>query len=107
MVAIDGKPVSPRKRQWYDTYQVPYYNGISKHYPSITARMDFRGNIEGEFVYHCHILDHEDAGMMANIMIMPPEQPKGRVGTSVLSHQASAGSGKMKKASVGGTATHA
>jgi len=24
----------------------------------------------GEFVLHCHILDHEDAGMMANVMIV-------------------------------------
>jgi hypothetical protein len=25
----------------------------------------------GEFVIHCHILDHEDAGMMLNIQIVP------------------------------------
>jgi hypothetical protein len=25
----------------------------------------------GEFVIHCHILDHEDAGMMLNIEIVP------------------------------------
>ena len=25
----------------------------------------------GEFVIHCHILDHEDAGMMMNIEIVP------------------------------------
>jgi FtsP/CotA-like multicopper oxidase with cupredoxin domain len=30
--------------------------------------MDFRDPIiRGEFMFHCHILDHEDAGMMANI----------------------------------------
>jgi FtsP/CotA-like multicopper oxidase with cupredoxin domain len=34
-------------------------------YPSITVAMDFRDpNIVGTFVYHCHILQHEDAGMM-------------------------------------------
>ncbi|MFO1039200.1 MAG: multicopper oxidase domain-containing protein [Geminicoccaceae bacterium] len=27
--------------------------------------------IVGEFVYHCHIVGHEDAGMMANIQIKP------------------------------------
>jgi hypothetical protein len=31
--------------------------------------MDFRGAVEGEFVYHCHILGHEDLGMMANILV--------------------------------------
>jgi L-ascorbate oxidase len=25
----------------------------------------------GEFVYHCHILEHEDGGMMARIMVVP------------------------------------
>jgi hypothetical protein len=30
----------------------------------------------GEFVYHCHILEHEDGGMMARIQVVPhsPEQ---------------------------------
>ena len=27
--------------------------------------------IVGEFVYHCHIVGHEDAGMMANISVLP------------------------------------
>ena len=25
----------------------------------------------GEFVYHCHILEHEDGGMMARILVVP------------------------------------
>jgi FtsP/CotA-like multicopper oxidase with cupredoxin domain len=33
--------------------------------------MDFRGNIAGDFVYHCHILGHEDHGMMAIIRVKP------------------------------------
>ena len=33
--------------------------------------MDFRGPTVGSFVYHCHILDHEDAGMMAIIQVLP------------------------------------
>jgi FtsP/CotA-like multicopper oxidase with cupredoxin domain len=27
--------------------------------------------IAGEFVYHCHLVQHEDAGMMANIVVQP------------------------------------
>jgi FtsP/CotA-like multicopper oxidase with cupredoxin domain len=27
--------------------------------------------IAGEFVYHCHLVQHEDAGMMANILVRP------------------------------------
>jgi FtsP/CotA-like multicopper oxidase with cupredoxin domain len=35
----------------------------------------------GEFVIHCHILDHEDAGMMLNIQIVPDvTAPNGGIG---------------------------
>jgi FtsP/CotA-like multicopper oxidase with cupredoxin domain len=35
----------------------------------------------GEFVMHCHILDHEDSGMMANILIVPDASaPAGGLG---------------------------
>jgi FtsP/CotA-like multicopper oxidase with cupredoxin domain len=30
---------------------------------------------EGEFVYHCHILFHEDNGMMQNIKVIAPPKP--------------------------------
>jgi FtsP/CotA-like multicopper oxidase with cupredoxin domain len=74
LLEINGKPVPPRQRQWYDTLQVPYWSGEGD-FPSIKVRMDFRGAVEGEFVYHCHILDHEDLGMMANILVTtaPPK----------------------------------
>lgn len=37
----------------------------------------------GEFVIHCHILDHEDAGMMLNIKIVPDlNAPGGGLGMS-------------------------
>ncbi|HEX4078731.1 MAG TPA: multicopper oxidase domain-containing protein [Rhizomicrobium sp.] len=70
LIAVDGVPVPHERRQWYDTYQVPYYTGAGP-FPSIKVRMDFRGAVAGEFVYHCHILDHEDGGMMANILVLP------------------------------------
>ena len=54
-----------------DTYDIPYWTGQGA-YPSITVRMDFRDpNIVGTFVYHCHILQHEDAGMMGAIQVLP------------------------------------
>jgi FtsP/CotA-like multicopper oxidase with cupredoxin domain len=34
-------------------------------YPQVEALMDFRGPDIGDFVFHCHILGHEDRGMMA------------------------------------------
>ena len=56
--------------QYLDTIQVPYWSG-SGPYPSVKLRMDFRGDTVGDFVYHCHILGHEDAGMMAIIRVHP------------------------------------
>ena len=54
-----------------DTVTVPAWTGTGP-YPSVTVRMDFRDpNIAGTFVYHCHILDHEDGGMMATIVVKP------------------------------------
>jgi FtsP/CotA-like multicopper oxidase with cupredoxin domain len=55
-----------------DTINVPYWDGFSPQYPSIKLRMDFRGqNIVGTFPYHCHILQHEDGGMMGTIRVEP------------------------------------
>ncbi|WP_020680811.1 multicopper oxidase family protein [Marinobacterium rhizophilum] len=37
----------------------------------------------GEYVLHCHILDHEDAGMMQNVMVALPD---GKGGTTTQGH---------------------
>jgi FtsP/CotA-like multicopper oxidase with cupredoxin domain len=69
VMAVNGVAVNdPAIR---DTYDIPYWTGQGA-YPSITVRMDFRDpNIVGTFVYHCHILQHEDAGMMGAIEVLP------------------------------------
>jgi FtsP/CotA-like multicopper oxidase with cupredoxin domain len=70
LLALNGVPVPASQQQYYDTYQVPFWTG-SGPYPSIKVRMDFRGPVVGDFVYHCHILEHEDKGMMATIRVLP------------------------------------
>jgi hypothetical protein len=69
VLAVNGVAVNdPAIR---DTYDLPYWTGQGA-YPSITVAMDFRDpNIVGTFVYHCHILQHEDAGMMGVIEVLP------------------------------------
>jgi FtsP/CotA-like multicopper oxidase with cupredoxin domain len=69
--AVNGVPVPPEQQQFLDMIQVPYWLG-SGPYPSVKVRMDFRGPDIGDFVYHCHILAHEDGGMMAIIRVLPP-----------------------------------
>jgi suppressor of ftsI len=52
---------------WRDSVVVPHERGAAGP-GAVTILMDFRDPvIRGEFMFHCHILDHEDAGMMANI----------------------------------------
>ncbi len=69
LMAINGVPV--QNPELYDTFPVPNWPG-SGPYPSITVRMDFRDpQIAGTFVFHCHILDHEDGGMMQKIQVNP------------------------------------
>jgi len=59
---IDGARVS--HPVWQDTIVVrPHRN--------VELMMDFRDPvIRGTFLYHCHILDHEDQGMMAKIRVI-------------------------------------
>jgi FtsP/CotA-like multicopper oxidase with cupredoxin domain len=70
LLAVNGVPVPPNQQQFYDTIQVPFWSGTGP-YPNVTVRADFRGPDIGDFVYHCHILGHEDGGMMATIRVLP------------------------------------
>jgi FtsP/CotA-like multicopper oxidase with cupredoxin domain len=65
-----GKPVNePFLR---DTVNVPYYDGRALEYPTVRLRMDFRDpNTAGDFLFHCHLLEHEDGGMMGLIRVEP------------------------------------
>ena len=69
--AVNGVAVAAADAQMYDDYDIPGWTG-SGPYPSIKVKMDFRSpTIVGDFVYHCHILGHEDNGMMAIIRVLP------------------------------------
>ncbi|WP_165985240.1 multicopper oxidase family protein [Streptomyces sp. YIM 98790] len=53
---------------WWDTFRLPP-NG------EFTLRTFFRPDITGKTVFHCHILPHEDNGMMGTLLIAPPGGP--------------------------------
>jgi FtsP/CotA-like multicopper oxidase with cupredoxin domain len=54
-----------------DTINVGSWDGKSASYPSVKLRMDFRSpQLVGTFVYHCHLLEHEDGGMMGTIHVI-------------------------------------
>jgi FtsP/CotA-like multicopper oxidase with cupredoxin domain len=57
-----------------DTVNVPYYSERMLEYPSVRLRMDFRDpNSVGTFLYHCHLLEHEDGGMMGSVQVLPQQ----------------------------------
>jgi len=75
-LVLKGQNIERGLGQLLDTVDVPYgsyqgASGYSQFVPgAVTLRMDFRNpDIIGEFVYHCHILSHEDNGMMARIRV--------------------------------------
>ncbi len=68
---VNGVAVSPM--HWVDTVNVPYETrGNGTEQPgTVKLLVDLRDPIvKGTFVYHCHILEHEDGGMMAKIEVL-------------------------------------
>ena len=51
---------------WWDTFALPPKSNVK-------VRMKFRPDVTGKTVYHCHILPHEDNGMMSAFVLMPAE----------------------------------
>jgi FtsP/CotA-like multicopper oxidase with cupredoxin domain len=60
VISRNGKPEP--YRAWRDTVLV-------RKGETVRIRIPFR-DYTGKTVYHCHILDHEDLGMMANLEIV-------------------------------------
>lgn len=59
VVRISGEPVEPF---WADTIPLPP-----------TGNITFRSRVTaftGDFVWHCHALDHEDLGMMQLVEVV-------------------------------------
>jgi FtsP/CotA-like multicopper oxidase with cupredoxin domain len=53
-----------------DTVNVPFWDGKNPVYPRVRLRMDFRDpNAVGTYPFHCHLLEHEDSGMMGLIRV--------------------------------------
>lgn len=63
-----GRPIEKYEEGWKDTFQVR-----AGEWVTVAGR--FAG-ATGEFMYHCHILDHEDEGMMRPFVVHPPEVAK-------------------------------
>ncbi|QAY76004.1 multicopper oxidase family protein [Sphingosinicella sp. BN140058] len=88
---IGGKPADPQypglKGVWKDTLMIKSLLpgssvGKAGGVYTITVRTRYQRYI-GEFVLHCHILDHEDQGMMQNVAIVLPAGEVGAPGNQL------------------------
>ena len=61
-----GAPVRPLA--WKDTVDVPLEKSVR-----LLVRFDER---PGSWMYHCHILDHADGGLMGMLELVPPGAPR-------------------------------
>ncbi|MGB3442018.1 MAG: multicopper oxidase domain-containing protein [Actinophytocola sp.] len=60
-----GRPLEAYEEGWKDVFQLQAGEWL-------TVAGLFEG-ATGQFMYHCHILDHEDEGMMRPFVVHPPE----------------------------------
>ena len=59
------KPDSPENRIWWDTIGIPGETTGDRALQMLTRFLDYGG----DFVFHCHILIHEDMGMMQEVKV--------------------------------------
>jgi FtsP/CotA-like multicopper oxidase with cupredoxin domain len=67
VLSAAGRPVPAAERCWKDTVYVP---------PRTTTRVLLRFGRHPDpavpYMYHCHLLQHEDQGMMGQFVVVPP-----------------------------------
>ena len=79
-IVLDRENLAVKENYLRDSVELPYWDGLSKHFPSVKLRIDFRDPaIVGTFPYHCHILQHEDGGMMGTVRVLAPTRTSNSV----------------------------
>lgn len=63
VLELNGQPQDPAKHGWKDTFVAPPGGQIV-----VAARFE---GYTGRYLFHCHNLEHEDLGMMADYEIVP------------------------------------
>ena len=80
VLEIDGQPVAAP--DLLDVVEVPYATATGFHSKEgpvrpgrVRVRMTFPPELAGDIPFHCHLVDHEDNGMMAVLRIVRPGAP--------------------------------
>ncbi len=65
ILAINGEPPAPEESGWEDSVLVNADREVI-----IAARFDTYAAEDTPYMFHCHILDHEDLGMMGQFLVI-------------------------------------
>ena len=76
VLAVDGKPVA--NPPLLDVVNVPYAEATGYHSQEgpvrpgrVRIKLFFPESLSGDIPFHCHLVDHEDNGMMAVLRVVP------------------------------------
>jgi FtsP/CotA-like multicopper oxidase with cupredoxin domain len=77
----DGQPMS--NRPLLDVVNVPYASATGYHSKEgpvrpgrVRIKLTFPESLAGDIPFHCHLVDHEDNGMMAVLRVLPAHAPR-------------------------------
>ena len=78
-------------RIWWDVFPIPSgrnftFNGTSQLVPGHFRMRSRFVDFPGEYVIHCHILAHEDRGMMALVYLKKPDGPSAAAASAMYHH---------------------
>lgn len=73
VLTVDGGPPPPALSRWKDTIYLPPQRPIR-----IVLRFTGHTDPNMPYMYHCHLLWHEDTGMMGQFVVVEPGQSPGR-----------------------------
>ncbi|MEH1126310.1 multicopper oxidase family protein [Micromonospora sp. CPCC 206061] len=73
VLSVDGQPPSPEFQGWQDTVFLEQGSTVR-----IVARFADYADPDMPYMFHCHLLTHEDAGMMGQFVVVEPGQEAGR-----------------------------
>jgi FtsP/CotA-like multicopper oxidase with cupredoxin domain len=84
VLSMDGKPLA--EPPLLDVVNVPYAEATGYHSKEgpvrpgrVRIKLTFPESLAGDIPFHCHLVDHEDNGMMAVLRVVRPRRgPSGR-----------------------------
>lgn len=72
--SVDGQPPPPELAGWKDTVFMPEGREVE-----LLVRFTDYADPDTPYMYHCHLLRHEDSGMMGQYVVVEPGQEAGEI----------------------------